>query len=407
MNASPEFLKEAVGSGETAKIVFYVADEATRAAVVGTIPEAVIHDGGIQTAITMMSQQESPDLLVVDFAGVEAPESALRTLRTLCQPSTRIIGIGEINDVHLFHNLVSAGASDYLVKPVSPEELAGVIEHAANPAANAIPVKNDCRTVFVTGVRGGVGTSSFVTGMAWHLAEQLGTSVAVVDLDLIFGTVALEFDLEPSHGLREILENPQRVDSLFIESAVVHATEHLSILAAEELLENPPKIHQGAMDLLIAELGKNSKVILVDVPCSLLVAHPEILSQANHLAIVSEMKLAAIRDIMRLSNFVKDLDLDITMSVVANKLSTRDKPEVSQKEFSRGIGMPLDFVLPWDPKAVTEAAKAGKAVTDSVPKCALSRAIAKAATTLAQYEGDGEAKKSIWSRFKKPESKDK
>lgn len=400
MNASPEFLKETVGSAESATIVFYVADEATRSAVAATIAEAVIHDGGIQTAITMMSQQESPDLLVVDFAGVEAPESALRTLRTLCQPATKIIGIGEINDVHLFHNLVDAGATDYLVKPVTPEELASVVEHAANAEQGPSTSKNDCRTVFVTGVRGGVGASSLVTGMAWHLAEQIGIKVAVVDLDLIFGTVALEFDLEPSHGLREILENPQRVDSLFIESAVVHATEHLSILAAEELLENPPQIHQGAMDLLIAELGKQSKVILVDVPCSLLVAHPEILAQADQLAIISEMKLAAIRDIMRLTSFVRELDYDVALSVVANKLSPREKPEVSQKEFSRGIGMAVDFVLPWDPKALTEAAKVGRAVTDSVPKSALSRAIAKTAITLFQIEDDGAGKKSIWSRLK-------
>ena len=162
------------------------------------------------------------------------------------------------------------------------------------------------------------------------------------------------------------------MDSLFIESAVVHATEHLSILAAEELLEDPPKIHQGAMGLLVAELGKQSDVILIDVPCSLLVAHPEVLAQGGSLAIVSEMKLAAIRDIMRLSSFVKDLDRKIKMSVVASKSSARDKPEVSQKEFSRGIGMPVEFVLPWDPKAVTDAAKAGRAITDAVPKSALS-----------------------------------
>lgn len=399
MNASLDFLKDTLGSAESTKIVCYVADEATRSTVVGTIPEAVIHDGGIQIAITMMSQQESPDVLVVDFAGVEAPESAMRTLRTLCQPSTKIIGLGDVNDMHLFHNLVDAGASDYLVKPITTEELASVVEHAANAAQYAASKKNDCQTVFVTGVRGGVGASSLVTGMAWHLAEKMGIQVAVVDMDLIFGTVALEFDLEPSHGLREILENPQRVDSLFIESAVVHATEHLLILAAEELLEDPPKIHQGAMDLLIAELGKQAKVILVDVPCSLLVAHPEILSQGDNLAIVSEMKLAAIRDIMRLTSFVRDLNYNVTMSIVASKLSTREKPEVSQKEFSRGIGIPVDFILPWDTKAATDSAKAGRAVTDAVPKSPLSRAIIKTATTLIQANADDTQKESIWSRL--------
>lgn len=400
MNVSPEFLKELAASGDASAIVVFAADESIRTSVSSALPTVQIKDGGIQTAITAMTQQESPDILVVDFAEVEAPESALRTLRTLCSPTTKIVGVGSVNDVHLFHSLIDAGATDYLVKPFTPEEFTRVIEHVASGSSGAKDGKSTARTVLVTGIRGGVGASSLITGIGWHLAERVGVNVAVVDLDLIFGTVALEYDLEPSHGLREILENPERVDSLFIDSAVVHATEHLSILAAEELLEDPPDIKAGAMDLLIVELSKQSDCIFVDVPCSLLVAHPEIMGQADHLAIVSEMKLAAIRDIMRLATFVRDSGRDLSMSVIANKVSTKEKPEVTKKEFARGIGMPVDFVLPWDSKALTEAAKSGRAVTDSVPKSPLSRAIVDAAMTLSCHEEEIE-KKSFWSRLKK------
>ena len=395
MNASPEFLKELAASGDTGGIVVFAADDSIRTSVASAMPTVQIKDGGIQTAITAMSQQESPDILVVDFADIEAPDSALRTLRTLCGPSTKIVGIGSVNDVHLFHSLIDAGAADYLVKPFTPEEFAGVIEHVTLGAKDAEENSN-ARTVLVTGIRGGVGASSLITGIGWHLAERVGINVAIVDLDLIFGTVALEYDLEPSHGLREILENPERVDSLFIDSAVVHATDHLSILAAEELLEDPPDIKAGAMDLLIAELSKKSDCIFVDVPCSLLVAHPEIMAQADHLAIVSEMKLAAIRDIMRLASFVRDSGRELSMSVIANKVSPKEKPEVTKKEFSRGIGMPIDFVLPWDSKALTEAAKSGRAVTDAVSKSPLSRAIVNTAMTLSCHEEEIE-KKSFWS----------
>lgn len=400
MNVSPEFLTELTTSGEARGVVIFAADEDLRLAVSSALPEAQIKDGGIQTAITAMSQQASPDILVVDFAEIEEPASALRTLRTLCDSSTKIVGIGSVNDVHLYHSLVAAGASDYLVKPFTPEEFASVIEHVAAVPAAAEGEKTNARTVLVTGVRGGVGTSSLVTGIAWHLAERSGVKVAVVDLDLIFGTVALEYDLEPSHGLREILENPERVDSLFIDSAVVHATEHLSILAAEEMLEDPPNIKSGAMDLLIAELSNQSDCIFIDVPCSLLVAHPEILAHADHLAIVSEMKLVAIRDIMRLATFVRDSGREVPMSIIANKVSKKDQPEVTKKEFSRGIGMPVDFVLPWDPKALTEAAKSGRAITDSAPKSALARAIVNTATVLSCREETAE-KKSFWSRILK------
>ena len=110
------------------------------------------------------------------------------------------------------------------------------------------------------------------------------------------------------------------------------------------------------------------------------------------------MKLAAIRDIMRLATFVRDSGHELSMSVIANKVSSKDKPEVTKKEFSRGIGMPVDFVLPWDPKALIEAAKSGRAVTDAVSKSPLSRAIVNIAMTLSCHEEEIE-KKSFWSQL--------
>ena len=112
------------------------------------------------------------------------------------------------------------------------------------------------------------------------------------------------------------------------------------------------------------------------------------------------MKLAAIRDIMRLTTFVNDLDYKVSINVVASKISERDKPEVSRKEFSRGIGLPVDFSLPWDPKAVTDAAKAGRAITDAAPKRSLSRAITNTAVTISKIKENGAGKKSIWDRLK-------
>lgn len=399
MNASVQFQKEPVGSGSPENVVAFAADPETRAVIAAALPRALLREGGIQTAIGAVSQQASPDLLIVDVGETEAPEAALRTLRTLCERTTRIIAVGTVNDVQLFRSLVEAGASDYLLKPVTPEDVTRAVEHAMAQRAEPGAAETGCRTVLVTGARGGAGASSLVAGIAWHLAEKAGLKVAVVDLDLLFGTVALAFDLEPSHGLREILENPQRVDSLFIESAVVRLTERLSILAAEEMLANPPKIQPGAMDRLLAELGRDADCILLDLPCTLLTSHPELMTQADHLAIVSELKLAAIRDVMRLASFAQDNGGTTPVSVIANKVSTRDKPEVTQKEFARGIGMPVSCVLPWDAKSLTEAAKAGRAVTDTMPKAPLSRAMAAVAIALSGHGGRPGADRSIWSRL--------
>ena len=84
MNASLDFLKDMVGSAESAKIVFYVADEATRSAVVGSNPEAVIHDGGIQIAITQMSQRKCLALGLITLAACAERTTFWSPAASLC-----------------------------------------------------------------------------------------------------------------------------------------------------------------------------------------------------------------------------------------------------------------------------------------------------------------------------------
>ena len=60
----------------------------------------------------------------------------------------------------------------------------------------------------------------------------------------------------------------------------------------------------------------------------------------------------------------------------------------------------VEFVLPWDPKTVTEAAKTGCAITASAPKSGVSRAIVQASIALAAHEMEGARKKSMWRWMK-------
>ncbi|HEY6029545.1 MAG TPA: hypothetical protein VIU44_03225, partial [Gaiellaceae bacterium] len=57
----------------------------------------------------------------------------------------------------------------------------------------------------------------------------------LVDLDLQGGTIALALDVEPSHGLREVLDNPARIDSLFVTSVATKYAERLHVLAAAQV----------------------------------------------------------------------------------------------------------------------------------------------------------------------------
>ena len=161
--------------------------------------------------------------------------------------------------------------------------------------------------------------------------------MALIDLDLHFGTVALGLDLEPSHGLREILESPERVDALFVKSSMSQATDNLSVLAAEEALDSPTMIRASAFEKLAMSLSDEVEYLIVDAPGEVLMAEPALLMQADSLVVVSEMNLAAIRDILRLTSFVRDAGFEKNLTIVGNKSIAKGPIEVEQKEFARGI----------------------------------------------------------------------
>ena len=149
----------------------------------------------------LLGEQRSPRLLVVDLTGVELPLSALNELAEVCEPGVTVITVGDRNDVGLFRDLVNNGVSDYLVKPITPpllhKSLLNVLESTSRERQN----DRRGRLVAIAGARGGVGATLLATGIAWSIAHRRRRRVALVDLDLQYGTVALALDLEPAPGL--------------------------------------------------------------------------------------------------------------------------------------------------------------------------------------------------------------
>src|SRR5271167_1194968 len=154
--------------------------------------------GGIDAAIEHYTGQITPTLLIVEtkLNGQEAL-GELDRLAEVCDPATKVIVVGRVNDVELYRELMRRGASEYLVAPLAPLQLIEVISGLyLDPGAAPIG-----RVVAVVGARGGVGSSTLAHNIGWCIAERLHVNTAIVDLDLAFGTAGLDFNEEPGQGV--------------------------------------------------------------------------------------------------------------------------------------------------------------------------------------------------------------
>ena len=155
-----------------------------------------------------------------------------------------MIAAGQVNDVRLYRDLVASGIQDYLLKPFSADQMRDALAHAQMTIAGPRHVETGnserphLMTAFV-GVRGGVGASTLASSIAWLFGEREKRSTVLLDLDVHFGTGALALDLEPGRGLTDAIENPGRIDGLFLERALVKANERLAVLSAEAPISTP------------------------------------------------------------------------------------------------------------------------------------------------------------------------
>ena len=324
--------------------------------------------GGLRNAVQSLSVSASPNILMVDLSESGDPLNDINALAEVCEPGTVVIAIGQVNDVRLYRDLLASGIHDYLLKPLS----APVLRDSLN-AAQAVfsaprggeneQAKRHISTALV-GTRGGVGASTIATSLAWLYSADKKMPTALLDLDVHFGTGALTLDLEPGRGLTDAIDNPSRIDGLFIERAMIRANDNLAILSAEAPI-NSPLMTDGAAFLQLQEEFRHAfEMTLVDLPRNMLINFPHLLNDVNVVTLVTEMTLASARDTIRILSWLKTNAAHATPLIVANKVQP-GVAEISKADFEASIERKIDITVPFDQKAAANAAKLGKTFVDA------------------------------------------
>ena len=394
----------ASGGGTSMPLAAFLRDESTRGVLANALgsdwPAATIHAGGINEAIVHLAADPTAGILIVDFADSPDMFKALDRLAEVCKPGTLVIAIGEVNDVTLYRRLRAAGVTDYLVKPVSPEAFAHALQIASQPLTTTIGhdkaghSKGD--VVAVVGARGGVGATMVATTLAWLFAEEADRRTMLIDLDVCWGTTGLALDVETSHGLCEVLANPERIDSLFVSSAAARIGDKLSLLASEESLDTAAEARAGALELLLREARRDSERVVLDVPRLNSDLLRRALAEASVVVVVTDFSLAGLRDAGRILGLAKEMAPSAHCHVVGNRSGASKKSELPRGEIEKALKTTFTAVIPEDQTAVLQALNTGKPLPQAAPN---SKAVAAIRGLASSFDQEVEKKGGLFARF--------
>lgn len=362
----------------------FINDESTAAVVRGWadkqgFPADTVRVGGPELFTTLLESEAPPKLVLIDFDNQDQPVQLAARIVSLCGPASRLVALDSANDVHLFRNMLAAGISDYLVKPLTPELLTQTMMAAARGGTAGAAAK-EAKTVVVIGVRGGVGASSIAANTAWLVAHEMKKKAALLDLDLQYGTSALALDIEPGHGLRDVLSSPQRVDGLMIAGALINESENFGVLSAEESIDEIVHIDPNAILALVKEMRMTYQAIFIDMPRHMVATQKRLLATAHEIILVTEMSLVGIRDTLRLRTTLKGLGSTAHITQIATRVGPARPAAVDEPTFAKGAQAKIDFIIPDDHKNMVAASNAGKmlgALAPSSPVTKVLRDLAK------------------------------
>jgi len=353
-----------------------------------------VQQGGITAAVEAYRTSPTPNVIIIEHEnrGHEIL-NGLDALAEVCDPDTRVIVIGRLNDVLLYRELTRRGVSEYLIGPLGPIDIVRAISGLYS-APDAKPVG---RMVAVVGAKGGVGASTVAHNIAWAVARDIQLDTVVTDLDLGFGTAGLDYNQDPPQGLADAVFAPDRVDTAFIDRLLSKCTDHLSLLAAPATLDRVYDFSGEAFDSIFDSLRASVPCIVLDVPHQWSGWTKRTLISADDILIVAGPDLANLRNAKNLLDLLRAArPNDRRPYYCLNQVGMPKRPEIKAADFAKALEDEALAIIPFDPQTFGASANNGQMIAELTA----SHRVAETFRLLAQaLTGRAEAKKSRSSLF--------
>ena len=321
-----------------------------------------IQMGGIAAASETYRNSPTPNVILIESdSRTDAILKGLDQLAEVCDPGTRVIVVGRVNDVILYRGLTRRGVSEYLIGPIGTLDVVRAIcSLYSSPDAKAVG-----RIIAVVGAKGGVGASTVAHNVAWAIGRDLALDTVAADLDLAFGTAGLDYNQDPPQGIADAVFSPDRVDTAFIDRLLSKCTDHLSLLAAPATLDRVYDFDADAFDTTLDALRNSIPCVVLDVPHQWGAWTKRILVSADEILVVAGPDLANLRNAKNLVDLLRaSRPNDHRPHYCLNQVGVPKRPEIAPADFAKALENDPLAVIPFEPQLFGPAANNGQMIAE-------------------------------------------
>ena len=303
------------------------------------------------------------------------------------------------SDPALLVKALRAGAREFLSQPIQEREILDALRRYRERRTTSTDrhLLKKGQIINVIGSKGGVGTTSIAVNLAYSLAgADKSMSVALIDMNLLFGEIPLFLDIEPSYHWGEITKNVARLDITFLMSVLYRHGSGMYVLpspshlngqeaASPKVMEQLLKLMRTVFDFIIVDAGQASDEVTM-----------KILELSDEVLLVSILSLPCLSNVNRLLRLFYDLGYpqEDKLKIVVNRYAKAG--EVSLKDAEKSIDRRIFWTIPNDYKTTMSAINQGKVLSDIDPGAQVTKSIKDLAAALTQKEKERKKTRSLF-----------
>ncbi len=333
------------------------------------------------------TRQDTPtDLLVIACSGYSERALSLIGGTAREHPGMPIVVLSLSSPDGFLSRLFEMGADDVVRLPESPERVRFTLQKvvARRRAAAAAEGAGHGAMICVLGPKGGTGKTVTSSNLAVALAST-GRRVAVMDLDLQFGDLALCMSVRPETTIYDLAVSPGTLDAEKLDAYLVPHESGARVLVAPTRPDQASVITVEFLREVYAILRSTNEFVIVDTSPGFTAEVISAIDASSHACMLGMLDTLSLKN-TRLGLETLDLmgyDQD-RIVLVLNRADSR--VGISDEDVMRIVGRRPEIRVPSDVE-ITRSVNDGKPIVLSRPKSEGAQSFRRLAETFMARVG--------------------
>jgi pilus assembly protein CpaE len=321
--------------------------------------------------VVAKGENQQPDLLIIELN--QDPETHLNKITSFLDKTedTQIFIVSEKSDPEILIKALRIGIKEFLPFPLQPKAIEDALKRFKERQAKIEQKKHGSpgKIFSVVGSKGGVGTTTIAVNLATTIAlKQKIPSVALLDMNIVFGEVPVFLDMSPKRHWGDITKNIERLDEVFLSNILSEHSTGVQVLPSPRYLDSQPSPTPPIMEALLELMKRTYDYIIIDLGQSMNDTALRILKMSELVHIVAIQSLPCLSNTNRLIKSMVEFGFveKESINIVLNRYFKKGAIPLDSVE--KGIGEKLTWIIPNDYSTTMSAINSGRTLNDVSPR---------------------------------------